>query len=163
MPIVPNKPILAPPGAASRDAACLILRLATGLSMILYNSWLMVQQGWEHLWREGNWTLLNVVTELGMPMPIVSACGIASIYFFGSIFLILGVLGRIPTFIMLVTTEIGCYLAMRAGQIAYVELAILYGTLFVLHLILGSGRFSLDGVLAGMGKRRFRRRNPAEF
>ena len=134
-----------------------------GLSMILYNSWLMVRQGWGHLWGEGNWTLLSVVGELGLPMPLVSACAIASIYFFGSIFLILGVFGRIPSAILLVTTEVGFYFALRNGQIAYVELALLYGTLYILHLILGPGRWSLDRVLANFGRRRFRRRNPADF
>jgi uncharacterized membrane protein YphA (DoxX/SURF4 family) len=163
MPIVQNSPYQLQPGAASRDVACLVVRVIAGLSMILYNSWLMVDQGWEHLWREGEWMLLNVVTNLGLPMPVVVACVIASIYFFGSIFLILGVFGRVTSALLLITTEIGCYLALRGGAIAYVELSLLYGTLYVLHLILGSGRISLDQVLAGIGRKRFRERNPAEF
>ena len=163
MPIVRNQPITPPPGAASRDLASLILRVGTGLSMILYNSWLMVQQGWGHLWRDEGWTLLNVITDLGLPTPIITSCVIASIYFFGSICLILGLFGRVPAMVMLVVTEIGCYYALQVGQIAHVELSVLYGILFVLHLILGSGRFSLDRYLSGLGRRRFRRKNPAEF
>ena len=163
MPIVHNQPLPPQPGATSRDVACLIVRVMAGLSMILYNAWLMVRQGWGYLWGEGNWTLLDVAGELGLPMPVVSACVIASIYFLGSIFLIVGVFGRIPSAILLVTTEVGFYFALRDGAIAYVELAVLYGTLYLLHLILGSGRISLDRVLANFTRRRFRRRNPAEF
>jgi uncharacterized membrane protein YphA (DoxX/SURF4 family) len=163
MPIVQNSPHALQPGTASKDAACLIVRVVAGLSMILYNSWLMVHQGWEHLWRKGEWTLLNVVNDLGLPMPLVVACVIASIFFFGSIFLMLGVFGRVTSALLLVTTEIGCYFALRAGAIAYVELSLLYGALYILHLLLGSGRVSLDQVLAGMGRKRIRKRNPAEF
>lgn len=163
MPIVPNSPSAPVPGAASRDVACLIVRLVAGLSMILYNSWLMVEQGWSHLWRQERWALLNVVTELGFPAPVVSACVIASIYFFGSIFLILGVFGRVTSVVLLATTEIGFYFALRGGAVAYAELSLLYGALYLLHIVLGSGRISLDQILAGFGRRRFRRRNPAEF
>lgn len=158
MPIVENQPLAPQPGLASRDTAGLIVRVLTGLSMILYNSWLMVQQGWGYLWGEGDWVLLDVVTELGFPFPVASAIAIASIYFFGSIFLMVGVFGRVPSVVMLVATEIGFYFALRAGEIAYVELGLLYGTLYLVHLVLGSGRISLDHLLARGGKRRTRRR-----
>lgn len=131
--------------------------------MILYNSWLMVQQGWDHLWHQSDWILLKVVTAMGLPMPLVGACLIACAYFFGSIFLIVGVFGRIPTAFLLLITEVGCYFAVMGGATAYVELSVLYGTLYALHLILGSGRLSLDQVLMGAGRRRFRKRNPVEF
>ena len=163
MPIVPNTPSVPIPGAASRDVASLIVRLIAGISMILYNSWLMVEQGWGHLWRQGEWALLGVVTDFGFPMPVVSACVIASIYFFGSIFLILGVFGRVNSAVLLVTTEIGFYFALRGGSIAYVELSLLYAGFYLLHIVMGSGRFSLDRLLAGFGNKRIRRRNPADF
>jgi uncharacterized membrane protein YphA (DoxX/SURF4 family) len=115
MPIIANSPTPPVPGAVSRDIACLILRVMAGLSMILYNSWLMVQQGWEYLWRQGDWTLLNLLGDLGFSIPKVWACAIASIYFFGSIFLILGVFGRLTSVVLLVVTEIGLYFALREG------------------------------------------------
>ncbi len=130
--------------------------------MILYNSWLMVHQGWEHLWRKEDWILLNVVGELGLPSPLSSACLIAAVYFFGSIFLILGVFGRVTSAVLLVVTEIGFYFALREGAVAYVELSVLYGSLYTLHLILGSGRISIDGLLSGLGRAR-RRRKPSDL
>ena len=164
MPIVQNAPIKHKTGASSSlDLASLFLRLVAGLSMILYNSWLMVYQGWEHLWRKGDWILLDVVNELGLPSPLASACLIAAVYFFGSIFLILGVFGRVTSAVLLVVTEIGFYFALKSGAIAYVELSVLYGALYVLHLILGAGRISLDGLLASFGKARRRRRVPADI
>lgn len=163
MPIVQNAPIPVNQSETSHDVASLFLRLVAGLSMILYNSWLMVQQGWNYLWHKGEWILLEVVSELGLPEPLVSACLIASVYFLGSIFLIIGVFGRVTSALLLLVTEIGCYFALREGSIAYVELSLLYGGLYVLHLILEAGRISLDGLLAGMGRRRFRRRHPTEF
>jgi hypothetical protein len=42
-------------------------------------------------------------------------------------------------------------------------LSVIYGTLYLLHLVLGTGRISLDWVLAGLGRKQFRRRNPTEF
>jgi len=163
MPIVPNSPSAPIPGAASRDAASLIVRVVAGLSMILYNSWLLVLQGWDYLWHKGEWTLLQVVIDLGLPVPTVSACVIASIFFFGSIFLMVGVFGRITAIVLLLATELGFYFALREGAIAYVELSILYATLYLLNIVLGSGRYSLDRLLAGLGRQRFRRENPSEF
>ena len=163
MPIVSNTSSAASSGAASRDLASLIVRLIAGISMILYNSWLMVEQGWEHLWRQGEWALLGVVTDFGFPLPVVSACVVATIYFLGSVFLVLGLFGRVTSALLLVTTEIGFYFALRSGSIAYVELSVLYGGLYLLHIVLGSGRFSLDQVLAGLGKKRVHRRKPVDF
>ena len=159
MPIVSNSAT----GVGSRDVASLIVRVMAGLTMILYNSWLMVQQGWDHLWNDGTWILLNVVKDLGLPLPVVTACVIASIYFLGSIFLILGVFGRVISGVVLATTEIGLYFALRGGAIAYVELSLLYGTLYLLHLFLGSGAISLDRLLAGFGRKGRRHRKPADF
>ena len=163
MPIVPNSPTAPIPGAGSRDAACLIVRVVAGLTMILYNSWLMVQQGWNFLWNKGDWALLQAVTDLGFPLPTISACVIAAIFFFGSIFLILGVFGRATAIVLLLTTELGFYFALREGAVAYVELSILYATLYLLNIVLGSGRYSADRFLAGLGRQRFRRKNPSEF
>lgn len=163
MPLVPNSPSAPIPGAASRDLASLLIRVMAGLSMILYNAWLMVEQGWGHLWHQQRWVLLEVVTGLGFPAPLISACVLASAFFLGSIFLILGVFGRIISVVLLVLTAVGLYFAIRGGAIAYVELALLYGTLYLLHILLGSGRYSLDQLFVGLGRRRFRRRNPAEF
>lgn len=163
MPIVQNAPMPVSSTETSNDVASLVLRMIAGMGMILYNSWLMVRQGWEHLWNNGEWILLDVVTRLGLPEPLVSACLIASVFFFGSIFLILGVFGRVTSAVLLVATEIGCYFALREGAIAYVELSLLYGALYVLHLVLGSGRISVDGLLAWLGRRRVHRRHPTDY
>ena len=65
MPIVQNQPLPPTPGATSRDVACLILRVMTGLSMILYNAWLMVRQGYPMVWRPSDVQYLEQRMEGG--------------------------------------------------------------------------------------------------
>jgi len=147
----PNPPR---PGAMNQ-IGLLLLRLVTGTSMIVHYSWAMVYRGWRHFWQQEEWTMINAASELSLPQPIIWAVAVSLILFFGSIFLIAGLLGRITSGLLLVCTIGLLYAAMsQPGFSHYAEICILYSGIFLTLFTTGHGILSLDRLLAMRPKRR---------
>lgn len=71
-----------------------------------------------------------------------------------SVLLILGLFTRFASIPLIITMLVAIFFAHGSDPFARKELAILYLILFIGFLILGAGRFSIDRLIAGKGKRR---------
>jgi putative oxidoreductase len=70
-----------------------------------------------------------------------------------SIFVLVGLATRIATIPMIITMLVAIFSAHSADPFAKKELAVLYLLTFLTLLILGPGKYSLDGVIGGRKRR----------
>jgi uncharacterized membrane protein YphA (DoxX/SURF4 family) len=133
-----------------------LLRLIAGTSLIMHWSWAMVYEGWRFFWSKGTekWSMITAANELNLPQPIVCAVIVSIIFFFGAIFLIAGLLGRITSGLLLVSSIAIIYAAFTKGLHTYSETSVLYSGIFLALFAMGHGKLSLDRVIALRPKRR---------
>ena len=120
----------------------------------LYWGWQFAQSGWGKLHNLSGVT--EFFTTLGLPLPGVTALGVASLEFFGGILLFVGLFSR-PLCLVLTVNMIMAYVtADREALLSFFSdpgkfyNADPYTFLFaaVLVLVFGPGKVSLDALLA---------------
>ncbi|WP_181958528.1 DoxX family protein [Nonomuraea diastatica] len=135
------------------DVAALIARVVTGVIFLAH--------GWQK-WQGGLGATAQGFRESGIPMPEVAAAYATVVETVGGIFLILGLLVR-PVAVLLLVNMLGAIFFMHWGLTPMTadngwELPASLGTLSLLFLVLGGGRFGLDGIFRSMSRRRAERR-----
>ncbi|MEM0897678.1 MAG: DoxX family membrane protein [Verrucomicrobiota bacterium] len=140
---------------AARNLGLLLLRALAGVSMIVHHAWAMVLTGWEYYWHGSDWILVEAATAMQLPQPVVFATLVAITFFLGSIFLILGILGRITSGALLAAILLVLYGFLTRElpgapelQQFWIEVCILYAMAYIVHFIMGSGAIALDLVFA---------------
>ncbi|MEM9482048.1 MAG: DoxX family protein [Verrucomicrobiota bacterium] len=140
---------------AARNLGLLLLRVVAGIAMIVHHAWAMVFTGWEHFWKGKDWILIDAATAMELPQPAAFATIIAVTFFLGSIFLMLGILGRITSGALLIATIFVLYGFLSHElpgapelQGFWIEVCILYAMAYIVHFIMGSGAIALDRVFA---------------
>jgi len=142
-----RNPHAPPPGLILRDAGLLILRWAAGLALIFYHARAEVMAGWQHVWHKAPWPYAVEIAERGFPLPEGVAIVSAVAAMLGSVLLISGLLCRISALVLLVCTLCGIFLYARVPDVA--EKLMLYAGVYMVLVLCGAGRFSLDYLLAG--------------
>jgi putative oxidoreductase len=142
-----RNPHASPPGLIVRDGGLLILRLFAGLALLFYHARNEVVAGWQHVWHKTPWAYAAEITDRGFPLPEAVAIVSAVAATVSSLLLVSGLLSRISALILLVCALCGFFLYARVPEIA--EKLTLYAGIYVVLLLCGPGRFSLDSLLTG--------------
>lgn len=123
------------------DLGMLVLRVISGVMMVLFHGWGKIL-GIVSFFSGKGWKFVDTVSSIGFPLPGLFAVLAGLIEFLSSILIILGLFTRVNAgllaFVMLVAT----YYNIRVG--ASYELSLLYLTIFVVMIIIGAGKYSLD-------------------
>lgn len=129
--------------AVSTDAGLLILRLVAGLALALGHGLGKFPPSPR---------FIAGVGELGFPLAPLFAWAAAVAELFGGILLAIGLLVRPASLLILLTMATAVLLAHADDPFRVKELALLYGTVALLYLLAGGGRYSLDARLGGARK-----------
>ncbi len=131
------------PGAMMHTGLFL-MRVLVGASMIAFHAWALVSSGWRHFWRGEEWVLVAAVEKAGLPQPVIVSVVFALILFAGSVFLVLGLFGRLTSSALLLAMGGILYLALTKGIDEYIEPGLLYSTLYLGLTATGPGAICLD-------------------
>ena len=134
----------------------------------LYWGWQLGQSGWGKLHHLSN--VGEYFATLGLPMPAQMAVFIASVEFFGGIFLALGLASRITGLVLTVNLTMAYVIGDREALLSFFSdpdkfvaaapFAFLMVALIV--LVFGAGRISADAVIAFLfGSTRVKQANTA--
>ncbi|MEO3886616.1 DoxX family protein [Nonomuraea sp. B5E05] len=135
------------------DVAALIARVVAGVIFLAH--------GWQK-WQGGLGATAQGFRESGIPLPELAASYATVVETVGGIFLILGLLVR-PVALLLLINMLGAIFFVHWGLTPLSsdngwELPAALGTLSLLFLVLGGGRFGLDGIVRTMSRKRAERR-----
>ncbi|NBE96374.1 DoxX family protein [Nonomuraea sp. KC401] len=135
------------------DVAALVARVVTGVIFLAH--------GWQK-WQGGLGATAQGFRESGIPAPEVAAAYATVVETVGGIFLILGLLVR-PVVVLLLLNMLGAIFFVHWGLTPLSadngwEVPGALGSLSLLFLVLGGGRFGLDGIFRAMSRRRAERR-----
>lgn len=123
--------------AGAFSAAMLILRLGTGL--------LMMNHGYDKLIHFGTMhnkfmNFMGIGTSLSLALVVFAE-------FFCSIFLVLGLFTRLATIPLIIAMSVALFKAHNAEVFGKGELPALYLAAYVVLLLIGPGRVSVDGMV----------------
>lgn len=91
--------------------------------------------------------LIGGVTAMGFPAPLLFAWMAGLAEFAGGIFVALGFMTRINSFFVSFTMLVAAFIVHGADPFKIQEMSLLYLFAFLLFMIRGSGRYSLDHLL----------------
>jgi putative oxidoreductase len=123
------------------DLGNLILRVVTGVSMIIFHSWGKII-GMVNFLNGKHWKFVDTVQMMGLPLPVLFAIIATLIEFIASILIILGLFTRISAIGLALVMLFAIYLHIITKT--SVELALIYLSVFVFLALAGAGKFSLD-------------------
>jgi len=123
------------------DLGNLILRVVTGVSMIIFHSWGKIV-GMVNFLNGKHWKFVDTVQTMGLPLPVLFAIIATLIEFIASILIILGLFTRISAIGLALVMLFAIYLHIITKT--SVELALIYLSVFVFLALAGAGKFSLD-------------------
>ncbi|NOY01015.1 MAG: DoxX family membrane protein, partial [Verrucomicrobia bacterium] len=90
-----------PAGFVLSDLCPLVLRFATGLTMLYFQAWYQSFRAWSYVWDKQSWSLVDQFEELGFGMPGIFATTLIALCAILSVGLITGIYTRICAFLML--------------------------------------------------------------
>jgi putative oxidoreductase len=134
------------PASTAADLGMTLLRLFAGLSLALAHGYGKLPPADR---------FVTGVSNLGFPAPHAFAWAAALAEFAGGLMLALGLATRWAAFFILCTMGVAAFLQHRADPYNVKEMALLYGSIAVLYLLAGAGRFSIDRLLRGGGRGAF--------
>jgi uncharacterized membrane protein YphA (DoxX/SURF4 family) len=141
-----RSPLASSAGLAVRDTGLLILRWCAGLALIVYHAWNEGERAWKHVWQKEPWAFAVEVAERGFPLPQAVAVAAVAAAMLGSVFLITGLLCRISAVVLLAITLCGLFLYGGVPELA--ERLSLYAGIYLVLVICGPGRISLDALFS---------------
>jgi uncharacterized membrane protein YphA (DoxX/SURF4 family) len=142
----------APAGLIVRDVGLLLLRWFAGLALIFYHAREEVMTGWRHVWYKTAWPYAAEITDRGFPLPEAVAIVSAVVALLGSALLVSGLLCRISALALLACSL--CALFLYASVPPVAEKLVLYTGVYLVLVLCGPGRFSLDAVLVARQSKR---------
>ncbi|MFN4244804.1 MAG: DoxX family protein [Brevinematia bacterium] len=123
------------------DLGVLILRVITGMLMVMLHGWGKIL-GVVGFLSGKEWKFVNVVSSLGFPVPGLFAILAGVVEFFSSILVILGILTRVNAGLLSFVMLVAVYYNTKTG--ASYELALIYFVIFLCLILIGGGKYSLD-------------------
>ena len=136
-----------PPGLLIRDAGLLILRWCAGVALIVFHAWDEGVLGWKHVWQKEPWAYAVEIADRGFPLPEVVAAVTVVAAMLGSLFLVSGLLCRVSALVLLACTLCAVFLYGRLPETG--EKLLLYAAIYLVLVLCGPGRFSLDALFTG--------------
>ena len=130
----------------------LILRVATGGSLIAWHCAPKAMAGWAHIWDKTPWPFPDELANMGFPMALPLALSLVVITLLGSIFIILGLLTRPMAFVLAVFSIVTALLYHSYPTTA--PMAVLYAGSFLAIALCGPGLFACDRALRALSQRR---------
>ena len=117
------------------DLSLTLLRVGAGVAMALAHGWGKVPP---------TERFVGVVEGLGFPLPLLFAWAAGLAELIGGFLLAIGLLTRPAAFSLVLTMAVAFFLRHGADPFQAKELSFLYGLVFVVFAIIGSGRFGID-------------------
>lgn len=133
-----------PSGLLIRDAGLLILRWCAGLALLVFHAWDEGVLGWKHVWQKEPWAFAVEIADRGFPLPEVVAAVAVVAAALGSLFLLTGLLCRVSALVLLAFTLCAIFLYGRLPEMG--EKLLLYAAVYLVLVLCGPGRFSLDAL-----------------
>jgi putative oxidoreductase len=127
-------------GSATADVGLLLLRVFAGLSLALAHGIGKLPPSER---------FLAGVAEMGFPLPIVFGWAAALSEFAGGILIALGLLIRPAALFVAITMAVAAFIRQAGDPFGERELALLYGTMAVMLLLTGAGRYAMDARVRG--------------
>jgi uncharacterized membrane protein YphA (DoxX/SURF4 family) len=136
-----------PATPTARELGYALLRLAVGVSLIVYHALGEVMTGWRHLWSQMPWPYAQSLAESNFPLPVVLAVisVVGALTF--SVFLLIGFLTRVSAIALAAGALVALFLYLGWPDIR--EKISLYLAVYVVLVIVGPDRFTLDAALGG--------------
>lgn len=95
---------------------------------------------------------LDTVNSLGFPLPEFFAWAAGLSELLGGILLVVGLSTRPASFFITITMSVAVFLRHSTGPFHGKELALLYGVIALMFLLVGSGRYGVDETLRSSTK-----------
>ena len=120
------------------NVALALLRIFTGLAMALAHGYGKVPPSDR---------FIQGVAKNGFPVPSFFAWAAGSAELFGGVFLAAGFMTRVSAFFVSVTMLVAGMIAHAADPFAKKEKALLFLFISIFYMIVGAGRYSIDGMI----------------
>lgn len=131
--------------ARATDVGLLILRVFTGLALAVAHG-------------AGKFPpserFIDGVAKMGFPQPLSFAWAAAGAELIGGVLLAIGLLTRPSALFIAITMGTAAFVRHAADPFSGKEKALLFLAVAVLFLFAGAGRYSIDAMMRGAGKRR---------
>ena len=131
-------------GSWLADLGLMLLRGFTGVAMAVYH-------GADKMKNPGK--VVDSADDMGFPAPFVFGWLAVFAEFFGGVLLALGLATRPAAFLLSCTMATAAFIAHAGDRFPTREKALLYLFISVLFMLIGSGRYGLDALLRGRGKK----------
>lgn len=132
-------------GSSTSSVGFALVRVFAGLFLALLHGWGKVVHAYGYLVHGQEWRFLQVVADIGFPMPLLFALLSTLAEFVGGLLIALGLFTRYAAFFVLFNMLVALYRNVSRGSLD--ELASLYALVALACLISGGGAFSLDARL----------------
>lgn len=126
------------------DLGTFLLRVSSGSMMLIFHGWPKIVGLYSFL-SNGNWKFANTISSIGFPLPVLFAILFALFEFLCSISLIVGFMTRLSAGILGVLMLTFVVFHSKFGF--SFELVFLYLIIFIVLLLVGGGKYSLDNYL----------------
>lgn len=153
MPLEYNRP--APPAPSlhpARQLGLLVLRWATGGTLIFWHAWREATAGWSYLWHKTTWSLPAQIGNLGFPAPLAVSIALVVIALLGAVFVMLGLLTRSSAALLALLAMATAFLYSAYPSVA--ENAVHYAGSCLAIALCGPGTLALDRLLRAFVRRR---------
>lgn len=128
------------------EIGILVLRLGFAALLIGFHGWSRLGRAIGYVAYGQPWTFVNVVERLGFPIPSVFAVLSASAESIGALLVAVGLFTRWASAIIAINMAVGLFNEASKGDPLELPALYLVGALAI--MLLGPGRWSLDGLRA---------------
>ena len=148
----PTDSPLPEPHSIVQDIAALVARLFSAGFLLLFYGLNALTSAWARIWDEETWPWEATAEKLAVPAPLATLTTAAVLLMLACVGLLMGLFSRLAALmILLMVTGVLHYLQADRQM---VELALVYMLGPSVVLILGGGRWSMDGWMRNVGHSR---------
>ncbi|MGK0184543.1 MAG: putative membrane protein YphA (DoxX/SURF4 family) [Verrucomicrobiales bacterium] len=131
-------------GASGDDVLLLLFRLAIVTLIVIFQLLPEATVGWAAIWQEKSWPLAEVVSGLGIPQAPWVLSSAVILVFLAALGVACGFITRLSAVVLLIGAVLVGYRAVTETEVVSLELALVYGSVFIFLLLRGPGYLSAD-------------------
>jgi uncharacterized membrane protein YphA (DoxX/SURF4 family) len=132
----------------STPIASAVLRVGTGVLLFVMHGLEGVLQGWAFCWKQQPWGWVDLLTQVGFPIPHILAPAAALTIAMVGVFWTLGFLTRLFAFLMIPVAGCGLLICERLNSEPHAIECWLVLFISIALMMIGSGALSLDGLFS---------------